>query len=43
MGIDPTDFRRKNVLRQGESALRGNPPMDADYLDTMDKAAAAIN
>ena len=43
MGIDPTDFRKKNVLRQGEFVAEGTPPMDADYLDMMDKAAAAIN
>jgi CO/xanthine dehydrogenase Mo-binding subunit len=43
MGMDPTDFRKKNVLRRGEFVAEGAPPMDADYLDMMDKAAAAIN
>jgi CO/xanthine dehydrogenase Mo-binding subunit len=43
IGIDPTDFRKKNVLRRGEFVAEGTPPMDADFLDMMDKAAAAIN
>ncbi len=42
-GIDPTAFRKKNVLRRGEFVAEGAPPMDADYLEMMDKAAAAIN
>src|SRR4030095_12435559 len=43
IGIDPTDFRKKNLLRRGELVAEGAPPMDADYLEMMDKAAGAIN
>ena len=43
MNIDPTDFRKKNVLRRGEFVAQGAPSMDADFVEMMDRAAAAIN
>ncbi|MBI4523974.1 MAG: xanthine dehydrogenase family protein molybdopterin-binding subunit [Deltaproteobacteria bacterium] len=42
MGIEPIDFRRKNVLQKGEFVSQGAPHMDADFIDMMEKAAAAI-
>ena len=41
--IDPTEFRKTNVLQRGEFVAQGAPSMDADFIDMMDKAAAAIN
>ncbi len=43
MGIDPFEFRKKNVLLRGEFVAKGTPLMDTDYLDLMDQAVAAIH
>ena len=43
IGMDPFDFRKLNVLRKGEFVAEGAPPMDADFLDMMEKAASAIH
>ncbi len=42
LAIDPTEFRKKNVLRRGDFVARGTPPMDTDYLDLMHQAIFAI-
>jgi CO/xanthine dehydrogenase Mo-binding subunit len=42
MGIEPLEFRKKNVLARGEFVAKGTPPMDTDYLDLMRQAASAI-
>ncbi|MBI4528248.1 MAG: xanthine dehydrogenase family protein molybdopterin-binding subunit [Deltaproteobacteria bacterium] len=42
MGIDPTEFRRKNVLLRGQFVAKGTPLMDTDYLDLMESAIAAM-
>jgi len=42
MGIDPTEFRKKNVLRRGEFVAKGTPSMDTDYLDLMEQAVSAM-
>lgn len=43
LAIDPTEFRKKNVLRRGDFVAKGTPPMDTDYLDLMQQAISAIN
>ena len=43
IGIDPMEFREKNVLRRGEFVAKGTPPMDTDYLELMRRAVNAIN
>lgn len=43
LGIDPMDFREKNVLRRGEFVAKGTPNMDTDYVDLMRRAIAAIH
>ena len=35
MGIDPYEFRKKNVLLRGDFVCKGTPRMDTDYLDLM--------
>ncbi|HEU4342353.1 MAG TPA: xanthine dehydrogenase family protein molybdopterin-binding subunit [Candidatus Binatia bacterium] len=42
MGIDPYEFRKKNVLLRDEFVATGTPRMDTDYLDLMQQAIAAI-
>jgi CO/xanthine dehydrogenase Mo-binding subunit len=42
MGIDPYEFRRKNVLLRGDFVCKGTPRMDTDYLDLMAQAIAGI-
>ncbi|MDH3444356.1 MAG: molybdopterin-dependent oxidoreductase, partial [Deltaproteobacteria bacterium] len=42
MGIDPYDFRKKNVLLRGDFVCKGTPKMDTDYLDLMAEAIQGI-
>lgn len=42
MGMDPYDFRKKNVLLRGDFVAKGTPLMDTDYLDLMEQAIAGI-
>jgi CO/xanthine dehydrogenase Mo-binding subunit len=42
MGIDPYEFRKKNVLLRGDFVAKGTPPMDTDYPDLMQQAIAGI-
>jgi CO/xanthine dehydrogenase Mo-binding subunit len=43
MGIDPYDFRKKNVLLRDEFVAAGTPVMDTDYLDLMAQAVSGID
>ncbi len=43
MGIDPIEFRKKNVLLRGEFVAKGTPHMDTDYLELMHQAVSAID
>jgi CO/xanthine dehydrogenase Mo-binding subunit len=42
LGIDPYEFRKKNVLMRGDFVCKGTPLMDTDYLDLMAEAIAGI-
>ena len=42
MGIDPYEFRKKNVLLHGDFVAKGTPLMDTDYLDLMEQALAGV-
>ena len=42
LGIDPYEFRKKNVLLRGDFVCKGTPNMDTDYLDLMAEAIAGI-
>ena len=42
MGIEPVEFRKKNVLLRGEFVAKGTPAMDTDYLELMSRTMAAI-
>jgi CO/xanthine dehydrogenase Mo-binding subunit len=42
MGIDPYEFRKKNVLLRGDFVAKGTPSMDTDYPDLMQQAIAGI-
>ena len=42
MGIDPYEFRKKNVLLRGDFVAKGTPSMDTDYLDLMQQAVDGI-
>lgn len=42
MGMDPYEFRKKNVLLRGDFVCKGTPRMDTDYLDLMAEAVAGI-
>jgi CO/xanthine dehydrogenase Mo-binding subunit len=42
MGIEPVEFRKKNVLLRGEFVAKGTPTMDTDYLELMSRTMAAI-
>jgi len=42
LGIDPYEFRKKNVLLRGDFVCTGTPRMDTDYLDLMAEAIAGI-
>ncbi len=42
LGIEPVEFREKNVLRRGEFVAKGTPDMDTDYLDLIHQAVSGI-
>src|SRR5262245_9304313 len=42
IGLDPYEFRKKNVPMRGDFVCKGTPPMDTDYLDLMAEAIAGI-
>ncbi|HEY2986549.1 MAG TPA: xanthine dehydrogenase family protein molybdopterin-binding subunit [Candidatus Binatia bacterium] len=42
MGMEPLDFRKKNVLLRGDFVAKGTPKMDTDYDDLMRQALSAI-
>jgi CO/xanthine dehydrogenase Mo-binding subunit len=42
-GLDPLEFRRRNLLRPGEEVRPGGKPLDADLIGDVTKVAAAIN
>lgn len=42
LGMEPIDFRVKNVLSRGEFVAKDTPNMDTDYLELMRRATAAI-
>jgi CO/xanthine dehydrogenase Mo-binding subunit len=42
MGIDPYEFRKKNVLLRGDFVAKGTPAMDTDFLDLMQQAREGI-
>lgn len=42
MGMDPFEFRKKNVLRRAELVSSGALPLDTDYFELIDKAIGAI-
>jgi CO/xanthine dehydrogenase Mo-binding subunit len=42
MGIDPYEFRKKNVLLRGDFVCTGTPSMDTDYLDLMAQAIEGV-
>lgn len=37
LGYDPIEFRRKNLLRSGETYTLGGPPLDGSPLDALEK------
>jgi CO/xanthine dehydrogenase Mo-binding subunit len=41
-GIDPLEFRRRNLLRRGEEVRPGGTPLDADLVGDVTKVAAAV-
>jgi len=43
IGMDPVDFRKKNVLNRGDFVAKGTPKMDTDYAELMQQATAAIH
>jgi CO/xanthine dehydrogenase Mo-binding subunit len=42
MGIDPYEFRKKNVLMRGDFVAEGTPLMDTDFLDLAEQVVSAI-
>jgi CO/xanthine dehydrogenase Mo-binding subunit len=42
MGLDPLEFRRKNLLKKGELYTAGDTPVDCDLADGLAQAATAI-
>jgi len=42
LGIDPYQFRKKNVLLRGDFVAKGTPAMDTDFLDLMEQAVTGI-
>jgi CO/xanthine dehydrogenase Mo-binding subunit len=42
LGIDRVEIRRRNLLRRDELVMPGDRPVDGDYLEGLEKAAAAI-
>ena len=42
LGMEPTTFRRKNVLVRGEFVTKGTPHMDTDFLELIERVTTAI-
>jgi CO/xanthine dehydrogenase Mo-binding subunit len=42
LGLDPLEFRKRNLLRRGEVPRPGMRPMDADLSQLLDRAAASM-
>ncbi|MBI2987979.1 MAG: xanthine dehydrogenase family protein molybdopterin-binding subunit [Deltaproteobacteria bacterium] len=42
LGIDPLDFRLRNLLRRGEQVVPGALPLDTDYADLLRRATSLI-
>ena len=42
LGLDPIEFRRRNLLARGDKVLDKLRPLDADFSDMIDKAEAAM-
>src|SRR5262249_26639042 len=42
LGIDRGEIRRRNLFRRGDLVMPGDRPADGDYLEGLEKAAAAI-
>jgi CO/xanthine dehydrogenase Mo-binding subunit len=42
VGLDPLEFRRRNLLRPGEEVRPGGKPLDADLVGDVARAAAAV-
>ncbi len=42
VGLDPLEFRRRNLLRPGEEVRPGGKPLDADLVGDVTKVAAAV-
>ena len=43
IGVDPVDLRLKNILQHGEEFVSGAIPLDSDFPDMIERAAAAID
>jgi CO/xanthine dehydrogenase Mo-binding subunit len=41
-GLDPIEFRRRNLLRPGEEVRPGGKPLDAGLIGDVEKAAVAV-
>ena len=42
LGIDRVEIRRRNLLQRGDAVVPGDRPADGDYLEGLEKAAAAL-
>jgi CO/xanthine dehydrogenase Mo-binding subunit len=42
IGVDPYEFRKKNVLLRGDFVVKGTPLIDTDFLDLAEKVVSAI-
>lgn len=42
LGIDRVEIRRRNLLRKGEEVMPGDRPADGDFIEGLERAAAAI-
>jgi CO/xanthine dehydrogenase Mo-binding subunit len=42
LGMDPLDFKKKNVLHRSELVAENTLPLDTDYFELIDKAIGAI-
>ena len=42
LGIDRVEIRRRNLVRRGDAIMPGDRPADGDYVEGLEKAAAAI-
>lgn len=42
LGLDPLEFRLKNLLKRGEALIPGDLPVDCDFAEGIGKAAEAL-